>query len=371
MIITKAFRRKMKQQQKQHVTQNLAKCVGAWVAAYLPVLLIMVLGYALFYMLGYVDFFSEQSNTANSMMQAYRTMHVMGQFVGIYLLLIVLYIVVAAPLQMGLMEFYIQLSRGKNPSVSYVFHPFSSIRTIWRAIRMQFCLGFRGFLWMFVPNMVYNIMVSSSMVGITMQTQTTSSAASVAMIAILTILYGIIAILVSVRIFLYKAGYLICMENKRIGVWNATTLADFMFRGKYKSMLAWMLSFLPWILALYGIALLGMIIMIFSNMIGILFLLLLIIADSIIGGSFLMAYVYTSFFGIFDSLDPNEELLMPSPLMQTPQNPQAQQKDTQKFDTVLHNGMFTQEPQEKPASSEPSEENKTSSDTGDDTNKNP
>ncbi|NCB28816.1 MAG: DUF975 family protein [Clostridia bacterium] len=160
----------------------------------------------------------------------------------------ILQLVIGAPLVLGMMTFYITLMREEHASISLLFHPFTSLRTFGRSIRMLLMLWLRSFLWTLLPS----ILLTASLIPAVISYSYTAGAPSFAFLAqcvVSLFLFLIVMALISVRLATYQAGYVRLHDNEFIGCWDAQREAAQAFSGHYGDLLLFFLSFVPWYLA--------------------------------------------------------------------------------------------------------------------------
>lgn len=218
-----------------------------------------------------------------------------------------LMIVISGPLTFGMMRFYLALQRGEEPGVSMLFKPFTSLRSLWTGIKMEFCLTFRSFLWMIGPTVVYMVLAFSLAFGAAMRGNVNSAST---VVTILNILYIIALIPIEVKIMTYNAGWVILCDDETHSVWNATREASAAFKGQYGKLFVFVLSFIGWNILLIGVTYLcgglgvaGLVLV--KGGTGIAIMVTALIAAvclAVLLGAFLNAYELTSFFGMYEYL---------------------------------------------------------------------
>lgn len=247
------IRKQIKAEQKQHVKSHFVRSVGVTILSALPLLLIAML-YS-FSVLSPMMEYIERLGADDSAALMYAYSQIMMRYAGLLLLMVV----VGAPLTLGLMNFFVELSRGQKPAIGVLFHPFSSIRLIWRSIRMQLCLMLRAFLWVVIPYMICMMVMTMVATPIMLSAAAGKEvgAAAIVLFLLWIVAYIVIILLCSARVSVYNAGYVALHDDNTVGVWQATRQANTVFRGHFKDLIVFYLSFTPWYLILIGIALLA------------------------------------------------------------------------------------------------------------------
>ncbi len=300
MKITTQIRREIKTEQKKRVFKTVKRCMGANVLVTLPAALIVFLGLLLCGRVG----ISQQLrfSTNYSMMELYQIMQAFKKVLNIYLGMAILLLLIVSPLKMGLMQFYLTLSRQEDASLAIVLRPFTSLRAVWRAIRMQACMWFRTFLWLFMPVMLYMTAMSSFLLNWSLLAENDLQ------IFVVSGFCMVCFLVLRVKIALYKAGYTIVSDYQGIGVWFATAIGGQMFRGQFRSMLVFFCSFLPWY-ALYGVLTAGGLFLVQQTgtvlLLGFVWFVLALCLDGIV-----KAYQNTSFFALADRMQQEENPAM-------------------------------------------------------------
>lgn len=305
------IRKAIKAEQKANVMANLGRCFGATALMILPVFLIGLLGAGIMTLtvlsqanaFALYDPYTASQHLSNSMMNG-------------YVIIILLEIAVAGPLTLGLMNFYIAIQRGERPGIGLLFHPFASIRTIWRSIRMLCCTMFRTLLWLIGPYVVFVVLAVVLMVpmAVGMAYGNEPGTGFLVALIVLFVLYFIAIMLFAVRAAAYLPGYVLMHDDGEVGAWQATKRAGAVFKGRYKDMLTFFLSFLPWYLLFYGVVIVVAAIMAFASMssmpndtaqvatFAVTYAVTIVL--SIFFGGFLGAYQTTSFFAMYEYLAP-------------------------------------------------------------------
>lgn len=309
-------RKQIKRTCKAQVTQHLGRCIGVYVLYLVPFLLLMALMYAAMFgkvialmLAGYTD--------------EYMLTMAMMQGMNLFWVALLVMLLVSGPLHLGLMRFYLGLQRGEEPGVSTLFHPFTSLRSVWAGIRMQFCLAFRSFLWMIGPILVYIVLAMAIAVNAGMLGGPPFRVAG----TVLYILFYAVLLLINIKLMAYQAGWVALCDDETQSVWDATRQAAAVFRGQFGKLLVFVLSFLGWILLTVGVLWLciglgyaglfliggglGVAVLVAAS---VAMLCLVLVMDA-----FVTTYQMTSFFGMYAHLSAPEDTVPPMQDTQPPQ----------------------------------------------------
>lgn len=303
-------RKEIKAEQKQIVLRHYPRILGVHILYALPFILIGLIGAVMTFnsMVSAV-----MSANLYAVTQASQSVDTANTIVWI------MQIAVGGPLLFGLRGFQIELMRGKEPGVGLLFHPFTSLRTLWRSIRMCLVLYLRSLIWTIVPTILYMIFAFTFLIGSMVagggEPEMTSMATS---FLLLTLLYLIALGFISVKIATYQAGYVCLYDNEYIGTWDATRAGAEAFRGHYKDVLVFFLSFTPWFLLYVGLVIAACIPMIgglistgglpFGAAVsGSIITIILILAIVLLYIPFLTSYQQMSFMRLFERLAPAPE----------------------------------------------------------------
>lgn len=297
---TAQTRKEIKKACKGRVMNNLGRCIGINFLYMVPFALLLVILYLSLFgrvfamaMSGYTDEYMLGMALARGMNSVW--------------VVVFLMIVISGPLTFGMMRFYLALQRGEEPGVSMLFKPFTSLRSLWTGIKMEFCLTFRSFLWMIGPTVVYMVLAFSLAFGAAMSGNVNSAST---VVTILNILYIIALIPIEVKIMTYNAGWVILCDDETHSVWDATREASAAFKGQYGKLFVFALSFIGWNILLIGVTYLcgglgvaGLVLV--KGGTGIAIMVTALIAAvclAVLLGAFLNAYELTSFFGMYECL---------------------------------------------------------------------
>ena len=297
---TAQTRKEIKRACKGRVMSNLGRCIGINFLYALPFVLLLVMMYLAMFgrvfamvMAGYTDEYMLSMALTRSMNTVW--------------LVMLLMIVISGPLTLGMMRFYLGLQRGEEPGVSTLFKPFTSLRSVWTGVKMEFCLAFRSLLWMIGPTIVYMLLAFSLAVSAAMSGNANSASV---VLTVLNVLYIIALIPIEIKVMTYSAGWVILCDDETHSVWDATREAAEAFKGQYGKLFVFVLSFIGWYILLMGavylcsgLGIAGVALV--KGGTGIAILVTALIAALCLGillGAFLNAYEMTSFFGMYEYL---------------------------------------------------------------------
>lgn len=299
------MRKAIKAEQKRHVTDNFRKCVDA----YLLYGIVVVLLYFITMGMTLISVMPSMLSTSLTLQ-----FEAVAQFYRGIFLYIILMIIIGSPLAYGLQSFLIKLTHNQNPSPTEVFYPFHSLTSIWRSIRIYCALLVRSLQW-YLPVFVIFCVPATTLAAVAMSDSVSSSNPlnTVLMIACNLFLI-IVSVLLAVRVMCYSAAYVIMQEDETIGAWSATQISNSICKGHFKALLAYTLSFLPWLLVYFCIcAVLGIVIALLSfnpaAILGIVVCVILIALYLI----FVSVYMQTTFYAIFDELNPVKRTIQDAP----------------------------------------------------------
>ena len=291
-------RKEIKAEQKAIVKSHYWRIVGATLLYMVPLVLISLIAMS---MSAGGAFRAAMSGNYSAVMQASETMNTAQTLQE------VLALVVGAPLMLGLMNFFIGLMRGEEPGASEIIMPFTSLRTLWRAIRMNLVLFLRSLIWMIGPMVVFFVAFFTILVGnITMYGDITDE--GIIGIFVLLLILIVVLLLIQVKIMMYQAGYVRLHDSEFIGTWDATREGNEAFRGHYFDLLKFFLSFAPWYLLYIGVSLVCVLPGMIAESIGLLLLgMIVLLVFMLLFLPFVAAYQNMSFLRLFERLAPAPE----------------------------------------------------------------
>lgn len=292
-------RREVKRSCRARVWDSIGRCIGIQLLYAVPyVLLLVILYVALF---GRVFALLAAGYTDNYILAGAAAEGLNSVWVVLFVML-----VITGPLQYGLMRFFVSLRRGGEPGVGTLFQPFTSLQTLWTGIKMAFCLFFRSLLWTVGPTVLYMF----ALMAVTINAILTRQGPPAGMMVGIGVLYGLVMLLINVKLLTYQAGWVIMNDHPDCGVWDATAQAGHTFRGRFGSLLLFVLSFIGWYVLLAGVMWVCLLLGLFgwellAGATGVAVLaaaLLAAVCLHVVLGSFISAYVTTSFIGMYEAL---------------------------------------------------------------------
>ena len=292
-------RREVKRASRARVWDNIGRCIGIQLLCAVPYVLLLVILYVtlfgrVFALLaaGYTDNYILGSAAAEGLNSVWVVLFVM--------------LVITGPLQYGLMRFYIGLRRGGEPGVSTLFQAFTSLQDLWTGIKMAFCLFFRSLLWTVGPTVLYMF----ALMAVTINAILTRQSPPASVMVGIGVLYGLVMLLINVKLLTYRAGWVVLYDHPDCSVWDATAHAGRAFRGQFGRLLLFVLSFIGWYILLAGVMWVCLRLGLrgwefFAGATGVAVLaaaLLAAVCLYVVLGSFISAYGTTSFVGMYETL---------------------------------------------------------------------
>lgn len=297
---TAQTRKEIKRDCKSRVMSNLGRCVGIQILYAVPFVLLFAMLYLSLFGRVFAMMMAGYTNE-------YMLAMAMAKGMNSFWLVLFLMIAISGPLSLGLMRFYRGLQRGEELGISTLFKPFTSLRSAWTGIKMEFCLAFRALLWMIVPLILYIFLAFSLALGAAVSGNVDSAST---VVVILNVVYTIVLIPIQIKVMTYSAGWVILCDDETRGVWDATREASAVFKGQFGKLFVFVLSFIGWYILLVGavylcigLGIAGLIVV--QGVTGIAILVTACIAGICIAallGAFLYAYALTSFFGMYEYL---------------------------------------------------------------------
>lgn len=296
---TAQVRKAVKRECKARVVENWSRCIGIRVLYTVPFVLLAVIQYLALFGRAFsmiVQGYTDEYRIGLAIMQGMNTVWVV----------LFLALLIGGPLQYGIMQFYIRLRRGERPPVSTLLAPFFSLHSLWTGIKMGCCLAFRAMLWMIGPTVIYTLAVMSA----ALRAAVSGRLLSEETLILSGLIYGIVLVLIEIKLLTYHAGWVVLHDQGEGSVWDASGNASRVFRGQYGKLLVFQLSFFGWHILRAGIwglslglAAAGLDILPFGTGMAV-FVLALVAALclDIVLGSFVTAYVNTSFVGMYEYL---------------------------------------------------------------------
>ena len=308
---SRELRKKVKAEARQKVNVRFASCLGMYYAKTLiEVFVFATFGWALLAItFWYSYFWAENGYLAAASSNIYENMAVqfLMAWVGAFLFFMLVFFWMGAPLAFGSTKFYIALSNDIPASVDLLWSPFMRGRQFWNSIKLSVCMMFRTFLWMLIPQGIWEILLFGTQFG----TLVMENRLGFPVLLCIQLLFAIIRLFVSTKSLSYSGCWAIIDREEYQSVWAATVRSARIFKGCYWSLMLFSLSFLPWQLLMVALAcasfLLGvMLIFLMNSIIGVV-LGVLIIGLAIAGLSVLLcwylSYVNVAFFSLFRDLE--------------------------------------------------------------------
>lgn len=147
-------------------------------------------------------------------------------------LMVLLIYIPLSPMMVGYMRFCSNLQRGLPTTAGALFGEFRTGRRYVNALKMGICIWFRSFLWGLIPGAVGAL----------------SNFLPDELDGLLLLIQFVLILLVGAKTLPYMGGYVMIQDDETLGAWRATAASAELFRGRYGQLLAFYLSFLPWLL---------------------------------------------------------------------------------------------------------------------------
>lgn len=236
-------RKQVKRAARDNMKGRLASITGVQILNALPFIVLAIIFYVVFFVRLFVYAF--QGGFATAAEAPMVDPSIVFSFLGDIVIMSVVYalalLLIGAPLTFGLMRYFIRLGRGERPTVGVLGSGFLSY---FASIKLNVCLGFRSFLWMFFPVIIY------AFAGTYIDTNT-AGAGYIFLNMLKELIYFIVVFLVGIRLQEYAGGYVIMGDDKTRGAWESTKESAGYFKGHYTDLLVFNLSFIPWALLIF------------------------------------------------------------------------------------------------------------------------
>ncbi len=236
-------RKQIKRAARDNMKGRLASITGVQILNALPFIVLAIIFYVVFFVRLFVYAF--QGGFATAAEAPSVDPSIVFSFLGDIVIMSVVYalalLLIGAPLTFGLMRYFIRLGRGERPTVGVLGSGFLSY---FASIKLNVCLGFRSFLWMFFPVIIY------AFAG-TYIDMNTSGAGYIFLNMFKELIYLIVVFLVGIKLQEYAGGYVIMGDDKTRGAWESTKESAGYFKGHYTDLLVFNLSFIPWALLIF------------------------------------------------------------------------------------------------------------------------
>lgn len=239
-------RKQIKRAARDNMKGRLASITGVQILNALPFIVLAIIFYVVFFVRLFV--------------YAFRGVFIVGpetpsvdpsivfSLIGEITIMTIVYalalLLIGAPLTFGLMRYFIRLGRGERPTVGVLGSGFLSY---FASIKLNICLGFRSFLWLFFPVIIY------AFAG-TYIDMNTFGAGYIFLNMLKEIIYLIVVFLIGIKLQEYAGAYVLMGDDKTRGAWESTKESSRHFKGHYMDLLVFNLSFIPWALLIFLLA---------------------------------------------------------------------------------------------------------------------
>ena len=236
-------RKQLKRAARDNMRGRLASITGVQILNALPFFVLALIFYVVFFVRLFVYAFQGGFIVGPETPEVDPS--IAFSFLGDIVVMSVIYalalLLIGAPLTFGLMRYFIRLGRGERPTVGVLGSGFLSY---FASIKLNVCLGFRSFLWMFFPVIIYAI------AGTYINTNT-AGVGYIFLNMLKELIYFIVMILIGIKLQAYAGAYVLMGDDKTRGAWESTKESAGYFKGHYMDLLLFNLSFIPWGLLLF------------------------------------------------------------------------------------------------------------------------
>ena len=236
-------RKQLKRAARDNMRGRLASITGVQILNALPFFVLALIFYVVFFVRLFVYAFQGGFIVGPETPEVDPS--IAFSFLGDIVVMSVIYalalLLIGAPLTFGLMRYFIRLGRGERPTVGVLGSGFLSY---FASIKLNVCLGFRSFLWMFFPVIIYAI------AGTYINTNT-AGVGYIFLNMLKELIYFIVMILIGIKLQAYAGAYVLMGDDKTRGAWESTKESAGYFKDHYMDLLIFNLSFIPWGLLLF------------------------------------------------------------------------------------------------------------------------
>ena len=236
-------RKQLKRAARDNMRGRLASITGVQILNALPFFVLALIFYVVFFVRLFVYAFQGGFIVGPETPEVDPS--IAFSFLGDIVVMSVIYalalLLIGSPLTFGLMRYFIRLGRGERPTVGVLGSGFLSY---FASIKLNVCLGFRSFLWMFFPVIIYAI------AGTYINTNT-AGVGYIFLNMLKELIYFIVMILIGIKLQAYAGAYVLMGDDKTRGAWESTKESAGYFKDHYMDLLIFNLSFIPWGLLLF------------------------------------------------------------------------------------------------------------------------
>ena len=194
-------RKQIKRAARDNMKGRFASIAGVQILNALPFIVLAIIFYVVFFVRLFVYAF--QGGFATAAEAPSVDPSIVFSFLGDIVIMSVVYslalLLIGAPLTFGLMRYFIRLGRGERPTVGVLGSGFLSY---FASIKLNICLGFRSFLWMFFPVIIY------AFAG-TYIDMNTAGAGYISLNMLKELIYFIVMFLIVIKLLEYAGAYVL------------------------------------------------------------------------------------------------------------------------------------------------------------------
>ena len=236
-------RKQLKRAARDNMKSRLASITGVQILNALPFFVLALIFYVVFFVRLFVYAFQGGFIVGPGTPEVDPSIafSFLGDIIAMSVIYALALLLIGAPLTFGLMRYFIRLGRGERPTVGVLGSGFLSY---FASIKLNVCLGFRSFLWMFFPVIIYAI------AGTYINTNT-AGVGYIFLNMLKELIYFIVMILIGIKLQAYAGAYVLMGDDKTRGAWESTKESAGYFKGHYMDLLLFNLSFIPWGLLLF------------------------------------------------------------------------------------------------------------------------
>ena len=236
-------RKQLKRAARDNMRGRLASITGVQILNALPFFVLALIFYVVFFVRLFVYAFQGGFIVGPGTPEVDPSIafSFLGDIIAMSVIYALALLLIGAPLTFGLMRYFIRLGRGERPTVGVLGSGFLSY---FASIKLNVCLGFRSFLWMFFPVIIY------AFAG-TYIDMDTSGAGYIFLNMLKELVYFIVVFLIGIKLQEYAGGYVLMGDDKTRGAWESTKESAGHFKGHYTDLLVFNLSFIPWALLIF------------------------------------------------------------------------------------------------------------------------
>lgn len=236
MMYDAEARRRYKAQARTDIRQKFWPTMGAVILYMLPILLIGEI-YEISTK-GVMDELTAGSFTVEMLSRVYGGL-------AVYLIACIL---IASPLQFGIMHYFVARARGQESSPAMVFSCFASGKKYLTSIKIMLCILIRSLGWMILAGVAAGVGTVAMIALGVLISQGVMVALSAILIVVIAAALLAIALLAAVKVRRYDGAYICMIDTPDASVWAATGSCAPIFKHHNWELLVFDWSFILWYL---------------------------------------------------------------------------------------------------------------------------